>query len=177
MTELESSRLILRPLEHGDATQRYVDWLNDPAVNRYLETRHQVQTLGACRSFIEQSNKDPNTHLFGIFLKETGEHIGNAKLGFINPLYKKAQLSLFIGEQSCWNHGFAGEVVRTLTDFGFNGLGMERIEAGCYEENLASLRVFLKAGYTVEGFMRSHVVSNGVRSGCFWLGILKNEWR
>ncbi|WVM94098.1 GNAT family protein [Halopseudomonas pachastrellae] len=62
-----------------------------------------------------------------------------------------------------------------ITAYGFDSLGLHRLEAGCYEDNLASLRIFLKAGYTVEGFMREHVTLNGRRMGCFWLGKLHNE--
>lgn len=177
MSHIESERLVMKPLQRTDATQVYADWLNDPEVNQYLETRHQVQTIASCQAFIEQCNDDTSTHLFGIFSKATGAHIGNAKLGFIHPVYLRGQLSLFIGDKAYWNKGLASEVVKSLTGFGFAELGLNRIEAGCYEENLSSLRIFLKAGYTVEGFMRNHVISKGVSSGCFWLGILKNERR
>lgn len=176
MIVLESARLSFRPLLLTDATQRYVDWLNDPEVNKYLETRHLEQTITACEAFIKQCNEDDATYLFGIFDKSSGQHIGNVKLGFIHPIYRKGQLSLFIGEKSYWNRGFASEVVKTITSFGLNQVGLEKIEAGCYEDNLPSLRVFLKSGYTLEGFIRSNVVSEGRRCGCFSLGVLKNEW-
>lgn len=177
MHVIESERLVLRPLQVSDATQVYADWLNDPAVNQFLETRHEVQTVESCRAFIQQCNAGDADHLFGIFSKDTGEHIGNTKLGFIHPQYLRGQLSLFIGAKAYWNKGLASEVVKAMTHFGFVQLGLNRIEAGCYEGNLASLRIFLKAGYTVEGFLRNHVISNGASGGCFWLGILKNEWR
>jgi RimJ/RimL family protein N-acetyltransferase len=166
----------MRPLSEEDATQRYVDWLNDPVVNRYLETRHSTQTVGSCKAFIEQCDRDEYAHLYGIFMRDTGKHIGNAKLGFIHEQYARGELSLFIGDKDFWGKGLAGEVVQGLTQYGFECLELEKVEAGCYEDNLASLRVFLKAGYTVEGFKRSHVESSGSRSGCFMLGIIKSEF-
>ncbi len=174
--EIETGRLLLRPLADSDVTQTYADWLNDPAINQYLETRHAVQTIESCRDFVRRCNQDSSSRLFGIFLAEGGAHIGNAKLGFINDHYARAELSLFIGEKTLWGKGLAGEVVRSLTAYGFERLKLERIQAGCYEENLASLHVFLRAGYTVEGFFRSHVACGGRRSGCFWLGILRREF-
>ena len=41
---LHSARLSLRALEHSDLNSTYLAWLNDPAVNRYLETRFLPQT-------------------------------------------------------------------------------------------------------------------------------------
>jgi len=152
MTVIETNRLYLRPLSEEDATQHYVNWLNDPEVNRYLETRHNAQTIASCKAFIDQCNEDEKAHLYGIFMKDGERHIGNTKLGFINTEYARGELSLFIGDKAYWGKGLAGEVVQALSQYGFNHLGLERIEAGCYAENLASLRVFLKTGYTVEGF-------------------------
>ena len=166
----ESPRLSYRSLTEKDATEIYASWLNNPAVNQFLETRHAVQTVASCREFILACNQNPNEHLFGIFLKDTGQHIGNTKLGFINQYYQTGQLSLFIGEQSMWGQGFASEVVQAITQYGFEQLQLHKIEAGCYESNLGSLRAFLKNNYVVEGFLRNHVVLEGKRQGTFWLG-------
>lgn len=174
--EIKTERLFFRPLIESDAVQAYADWLNDSNVNRYLETRHQVQTIESCRDFIRNCNEDPLSNLFGIFLKENGMHIGNAKLGNVNLHYARAELSLFIGEKLFRGKGLGKEVVQALTRYGFENLGLERVQAGCYQGNLQSLKIFLSAGYTVEGFFRNHVIDNGRPSGCFWLGILKNEF-
>ena len=105
-------------------------------------------------------------------LKETKEHIGNIKLGFINPHYQTGELSFFIGEKRLWGKGYAAEAVKTVTEWGFRELGLQKIEGGCYDENLASLRCFLKTGYAVEGYFRGAAVLRGKRVGAFWLGIL-----
>ena len=176
MIELSSQRLIYRALGVDDVTQHYVDWLNDPEVNRYLETRHNHQTLDSCRSYVADMISNPAHNLFGIYLRKTGKHIGNTKLGFINPHHQRAQLSLFIGERDCWGKGFATETIKTITSWGFNELKLEKIEAGCYDTNMGSLRAFLKAGYQVEGYLRKNIVLEGQRIGSFWLGILPNEF-
>lgn len=175
MAKIETNRLYLRDLTVSDVNKKYVDWMNDPEVNRYLETRHSKQTIQSCSRFIQDCNADTASHLFGIFFKESGAHIGNAKIGFINPFYQRGQVSLFIGEKQFWGTGLSSEVVRGLTNYGFKCLGLHRLEAGCYEDNLASLKVFLKAGYTLEGFMRDQVILDNRRLGCFWLGILAHE--
>ncbi len=176
MQKIESSRLYLRKLTPHDATERYAAWLNDPRVNQYLEVRYTTHSIESCRAFIAAMNKDAHQHLFGIFLKEGDQHIGNIKLGFIDPRYAHGQLSLFIGERSAWGKGYATEAIQSLTRYGFDVLALERIEAGCYESNLASLRAFLKVNYQVEGFLRKKFISAGKRESCFVLGALKVEW-
>lgn len=177
MPLLNSERLYLRPLCPGDASPAYAAWLNDPEVNRFLEIRHQHHSVESCRQFVESMNDDPVQHLFGIFLAEMDEHIGNIKIGFINSRYSTAQLSLFIGSKQAWGKGYATEAIRLATRHAFEDLGLLRVEAGCYSENLASLKAFMKSGYAVEGFFRKNVVLDGKRQGCFWLGVLKDEWQ
>ena len=174
---IETPRLYLKTLEESDISQKYVDWLNDAVVNKYLETRHSNQTLDSCKVFVKSCLTSPTENLFGVFLKEKNIHIGNVKLGFINPIHLRGQISLVVGDRSRWGMGYGSEIVRAVTKFGFEQLHLERIEAGCYEENLSSLRIFLSVGYSVEGFFREHsVASNGQRASCFWLALLRHEF-
>lgn len=172
---IETKNLVLRKLTPADVSDRYVAWLNDEEVNKYLETRHMRQTFEGCLKFVEICNQDAGAHLFGIFLKSNNEHIGNIKIGFINNKYKRGELSLLIGAKQHWGKGFGAEAVTALSKFSIEFLGLEKIEAGCYEDNVASLRIFLKSGFVVEGFKRSHVARDEKRMGCFLLGLLANE--
>lgn len=176
MKHFTSKRLLFSPLGQGDVTERYVNWLNDPEVNRYLEIRFSQHTLESCSAFVNETNNDPNSHLFGIFDRSDGLHIGNIKIGFINNHYSSGQLSLFIGEKTHWGKGVATEAIMAITNWAFDELALVRVEAGCCDENTASLRAFLKAGYTVEGYFRKNTVVDGRRIGGFWLGILSDEF-
>lgn len=176
MTDPDSPRLLYRKLSSEDVSERYIGWLNDPEVNRYLEIRFDKHTLETCHAFVERTNDDACSHLFGLFDKQSRSHIGNIKLGFINSRHQRGELSFFIGDKRFQGRGLATEAVRELTRWGFAECGLQKIEAGCYEQNFASLRCLLKSGFFVEGFARNAVELEGRRMGCFKLGALPEQF-
>ena len=173
---LKSDRIYLRQLAIEDASSTYASWLNDPIVNRFLEIRHHYHSTESCRQFIKSMNDDPASYLYGIFIHENDIHIGNIKIGFVNKYYDSGEISLLIGNKNYWGKGYATEAIRLVTGHAFNHLGLWRLEAGCYSENFSSLKAFMKAGFTIEGFFRKSVLLEGKRQGCFWLGVIKDEW-
>ena len=175
MIEFESTRLYFRELNENDVSPKYVGWLNNPEVNRYLEVRHTFHTIENCKSFVRSMNTSEENYLFGMFFNQGREHIGNIKIGFINSYHNRAEISLFIGADHLWGKGLATEAILRITSWGFEFIGLSKIEAGCYSENIGSLKAFLKAGYQVEGFFRCHSLIEDRRIGSFWLGILPHE--
>jgi len=175
MDEPSSPRLLYKRLTPEDVSKEYVAWLNDPQINRFLETRFIHQTVDTCRDFVGRMNSDPGQHLFGMFDKQNSRHIGNIKLGFINPFHRKGQISFFIGDIAYHRKGLATEAVGAITRWGFDSCGLGKIEAGCYDNNVASLRSFLKCGYSVEGYLRSSVILEGERLGSFLVGITSED--
>jgi ribosomal-protein-alanine N-acetyltransferase len=178
VTIFSSARLDFRKICLEDVTPRYVSWLNDPQINRFLETRHSVQDHDAVYAFVAEQMANPNVHLLKITLRSEGLHIGNIKVGPINRHHASAQISLFIGEKNIHGKGYGAEAIERVTKWAFESAGLERIEAGCYEDNLASLRAFLKAGYAVEGFRRkAYVSADGRRTGAFLFACLASEYQ
>lgn len=146
---LERDRLTLRPLTQEDVTDRYVGWLNDPEVHRWLETRWETQTAAKVAEFLAGVHAS-GSYLWGMFVPEVG-HIGNIKLGPIRQHHECADCSYFIGERSQWGKGYATAAVKLVCEFGFKKLRLHRIQAGCYGGNKASQRVLRKAGFAFEG--------------------------
>jgi RimJ/RimL family protein N-acetyltransferase len=170
-----SERLAFRILEVCDVSNQYVHWLNDPEINRFLETRFTPHTKSSCENFVLAMQADAGSYLFGIFNKKTNAHIGNIKIGSINVNHKVGYISFFIGDKNSWGKGYGAESIHSVTQWGFKFLRLRRIESGCYEGNLAALRSFLKIGYTVEGFHRSSFEFEGHRVGCFILSMLDSD--
>jgi [ribosomal protein S5]-alanine N-acetyltransferase len=147
--ELTDGRVVLRQLTDEDVTQRYVDWLNDEDVNRWLEIRWERQTLATVLDFVHRVNASPTSFLWGIFVG--GKHIGNIKIGPINDRHFSADCSYFIGERAEWGKGLATVAVKLATEFAFKKLRLHRVQAGAYGGNKASQRVLRKAGFALEG--------------------------
>jgi RimJ/RimL family protein N-acetyltransferase len=151
----EGSRCALRLVTLADANERYVSWLGDSLVNRYLETRWSVHTLDSVRTFVAEALASPDSYLFAILDGPRGPHVGNLKIGPINPHHSFADISYFIGERAVWGRGLATDAIRTATRVGFDRLGLHRLQAGVYAGNVASARALTRAGYRLEGTLRA----------------------
>lgn len=148
---LGSKKVLLRLVTLQDCNDKYVSWLQDPEVNQYLETRWQEQNIKTIKEFVSNMLNNSNSYLFAIIEKEHYNHIGNIKLGPINPHHSFADISYFIGDRSAWGKGYATEAILLITRFGFKRLGLHRLQAGIYASNGPSRRVLEKAGYQLEG--------------------------
>lgn len=173
---LAGERVSLRLVTLDDCNERYVGWLADPDVNRWLETRYAVQTLEMIRSFVAGMLESPHSYLFAIVENASKEHIGNAKIGPVVPRHLFADVSYFIGERHAWGKGYGTEAVRLVTRFGFERLGLNRCQAGIYESNASSGRLLEKAGYTREGLLRKQLWTGERFEDHIWYGALKGEW-
>jgi ribosomal-protein-alanine N-acetyltransferase len=174
---LRSSRLQLRALELSDLNANYLAWLNNPAVNRYLETRFLPQSLEALQAYWRSHRDDPASPWFAICLESDGQHIGNIKLGPIHWLHRRADVSLFIGEQACWGQGYASEAIGLVRDWAFDELDLQKLCAGIYAGNVGSRRAFEKCGFELEGTLRHEVVSAGRRVDLWRMGLSRSCWK
>lgn len=153
---LESDRIYFRDLVEEDIDNGYYNWLNDPEVSRYLETRYSIQTKNKIKQFIIDQTASPNVHLFAICFKENDTHIGNIKLGPINFLHRRGDLSYLIGRKEYWGKGLGSESVEIIIEFAKKTLNLHKIDAGVYEENIGSYRVLIKNGFKEQGRIKDH---------------------
>ena len=124
---INGDRIYLRKVELNDVNQVYVSWLNDPEVNKYLETRFDVQTMESVHNYVEKMAVNKDELFFAICLIENDKHIGNIKLGPINSEHKFAEISLLIGDKNEWGKGIATEAIYTLTNYSFDILKLHKL--------------------------------------------------
>ena len=67
----------------------------------------------------------------------------------------KAEIGYWLAKPF-WGQGIMTEAVKKVTEFGFKEFGLSRITANVFLFNKGSARVLEKAGYSLEGVMRSH---------------------
>ncbi len=158
---LEGARVALRPVTAADVGPLYLGWLNDPEINRFLESRHRESSEESVRAFVDRITARDGDYLFAIRLAQDGRHIGNVRLGPIRAEHRLAELSLYIGDRAAWGQGYGGETVALVTRFAFEALRLNKTMGRCYAANEASIRAFLRAGYREEGRLRKHYLLDG----------------
>ncbi len=142
---LEGPRVMLRTLDDRHATQQYANWLNDPEVNRFLETKSA--TIEELQSYISRKHLQSDALFFGIFLKSDDTHIGTIKLEPIEPEHKRATIAIMIGDKNFWGKGYAPEAMNVLIDWCFGELGFEEVNLGVIAKNAAAIRAYEKLGF------------------------------
>jgi RimJ/RimL family protein N-acetyltransferase len=175
---LETRDLILHSLDLRHANGPYAAWMADDDVTRYLEVRFAPPDAKALEAYIGSMNYSADNLLLGLFPKgDPQRHIGNVKLGPIDPRHASGVIGILIGAKEFWGKGLAGQAVAAVADYGFAALGLERLEAGFYADNLASQRAFLRAGFVQEGRRLGARRCGGTRADEIIMGRLRDPHR
>ena len=117
-----------------------------------------------------------NSLKLAICLKEDHKHIGLVSLTNIDRSNGVAQCSILIGEKSLWGKGLGTEAILLILHHGFYTLGLTRIEARQLLSNRASVRLFEKCGFRIEGVLRKAVFKDGRHRDLNQLSILREEF-
>lgn len=158
---IDGKRIYLRGIRPQDAEGDYCRWMNDNEVTRYLESRFTPHSVQSIASFITQVNESSDSVLFAIVVRDGNTHIGNIKIGSINWIHHYADVGLLIGSKAHWGKGFATEALNLVVEYAFRELNLHRLEAGCYSNNIGSIKAFKKAGFIEEGIMEERYLCEG----------------
>lgn len=108
--------------------------------------------------FIHQTKKEDPKQTFGI--EYEGKISGVIGLVIQKDVYQQsAEIGYWIGE-AFWGNGIATTAVGLITKYGFNRLDLNRIFAGVFEHNIASMHVLQKNGYEKEGVFKNAILKN-----------------
>jgi len=146
---LETERLVLRRFTEADV-DHLVDLDSDPEVMRFLTggtpTPRAVIESEILPRFLRYYQRFAGFGYWAAVEKATG-----AFLGWFNlvPPEDGSPDDVELGyrlHRSAWGHGYATEGAHALIRQGFTELGVRRVHATTYQDNLASRRVMEKVG-------------------------------
>ena len=172
---IETTRLALRPLVLNDS-RSLLDIFSDPAVMRYWNTAPWTGIQDAL-DFVNRSNdsmRRQESLILGICLKSTGELAGKCMLFNYDKDSKRAEIGFGLGS-SFWGKGYISEAGEALIQYGFNTLGLRRIEAEIDPDNHASAQALKKLGFSQEGLLRQRWEIDGVVSDSALYGRLISD--
>lgn len=154
---IETERLVLRLIDVADA-QDIFEFTSDPEVEKLtgmFTLHHSYEETQAYIQNCLENYKKRNTIPWAIIYKPQKKVIGIFSLFSYNTKHSKAEIG-YTFSRNYWGQGFATDATQAAIAFGFNTLGLHRIQATFDPRNLASGKVLEKNGFQYEGLMRDY---------------------
>jgi RimJ/RimL family protein N-acetyltransferase len=158
MTYLVGKNIKLIKFTDRFVIPKYIDWLNNQDVNRYMCTgripisKEEVgnrndycNIMFAIMTHIVVENEDGEDLLTAS--DSFSQYIGTIAINAIDWINRRGEIGYMIGEQSYWGAGLATETVGLITDYALNRLNLHKVEAGVVAGNAGSIRVLEKNGF------------------------------
>lgn len=148
---LETPRLVIRSFDPSDA-EGMLQVFGDPDVRKYLPpfpdpTLERMQASVAKRMAME---RDHGHGLWAVERTDTGELIGDCGLMLVEGTGPEVEIAYHY-RHTAWNKGYGTAAAVACLGHGLGSIGLERIIAICFPENVGSWRVMEKAGMHDEG--------------------------
>ena len=140
-----TERLLLRQLTAKDATEKYLSWFSDASKNQFIA--YKADQLSSLVDYIEEKNTSRNSMFWGIFCKNTEEHIGNFKFEPIDWSDNEAALGILIGEAQWRGKSLAKEIINACFTYIHEQHSINVIRLGVDKNNTAALKAYEKIGF------------------------------
>lgn len=173
---LRTPRLVLRALVPSDADAVFA-LFSHPEVMRYWSWAPWTDPAEAAR-FIEQDREAlaAGTWLRWGWVRAADDSlIGACGLFDLDADNQTAEIGYLLARDA-WGHGYAAEGVGAVLRYGFETLGLRRVEADIDPRNVASIRLCERAGFRYEGLLRERWYLNGEVCDTAFYGLLRREW-
>jgi RimJ/RimL family protein N-acetyltransferase len=170
----EITKTTIGVLEINDVKQ-IVAILNDPEVSQFSSITFPFNENMADDMIKKSVISNTSSEIYlGIYRKDGGEIVGIIALKEINQRFQRAEVGIWLGKKY-WGCGYAKEAIGNLVRLAFGSLNLEKLYADIREPNIASLNLFQKAGFALEGRLKKHVCYNGERLDIFKMGLTKQD--
>lgn len=173
---IETKRLILRRFRVEDAEDMYNNWASDPEVTTFL-TWPTHASVDVTRSLLTDwvTRYEDGTYFNWVMeSKETGHAIGNISVVQLREDIEAADIG-YCMSRSYWGQGFMPEALKTVMDYLFDEVGLNRVAACHDSNNPKSGRVMQKAGMKPEGTMRAAGKNNQGICDKVWYATIKSD--
>jgi len=172
---IEGDKIDLVPL-NSDHMKLYVKWQNHPEVRKYSRNEFP-STIEMFKKLFEPHGRSiTNKVQFEIWHKEDQKAIGLAEINNIHYAYRRASLSVIIGDLHYWGKGMATEAGKVLIKYGFSELNLYKETAMIYSPNIGSWKVCEKLGMEREATLKNNGFIDGEYVNDYCYCIFQDDW-
>ncbi|MBK7426194.1 MAG: GNAT family N-acetyltransferase [Saprospiraceae bacterium] len=161
-TAIRTERLLLRKIVATDIDKVY-EGLSHPLVIKHYGVNYKTleETEAQMEWYAEKEEKQTG-RFWAVCIADSGEFIGTGGLYLWSKLHEKAEAGFWLLPEY-WGIGYMTEAMNAIVAFGFDQMGLHRIEGFVESDNLLCKRAMDKLDFTLEGTMHECEVKNGKR--------------
>ncbi|MFW9906105.1 MAG: GNAT family N-acetyltransferase [Candidatus Thorarchaeota archaeon] len=152
----------MRGLELSDVDELMKFW-NNLELQRFL-SGSQIASRDEEEEWIRSTwerRRKGEAYIFGIFLQEQNQYIGNIEIGIINRIAQRGDLGISIFNPHYWNKGIGTEAISLILKFAFSSLNLRTIELEVFEFNKRAQTCYQNVGFIEVGRKRqAHYVNS-----------------
>lgn len=167
---LEGQDIYLRPMETGD-TDRIIRWRNTDFVRRNFIYQKPFTREGHA-NWIREMIDTGKAVQFLICLKDADQPVGSVYLRDIDPVHRKAEYGVFIGEREALGKGFGTQAAELMIRYGFEVLCLHKLMLRVLAENLPAIRSYEKAGFVREAYLKEEVFLEGNYKDVIYMAVI-----
>lgn len=160
MATVSGERVVLRPIERADLVRLW-ELLEDLEVAALADGGPVVLApLARWQASFEQQAADPSKDRISFAIEVEGQLIGQAGLHRIDHFNQRCELGIALGKDH-WGKGFGQDAVRTLVDYAFSYLNVNRVSLQVLADDARAIGAYRKAGFVEEGRLRQQTWLRG----------------
>ncbi|MGW3626964.1 GNAT family N-acetyltransferase [Streptomyces sp. NPDC000880] len=171
---LTGEKALLRPFTEHDATA-IADVIKDPEVIRYTFEPSTELTLERLRAWYGSRSEQADRLDLAVTDRATGEVVGEVVLYNWDPTNRSCTFRTLVGPRGR-GRGLGTEATRLIVGYGFEQVGLHRIQLDVYSHNHRARRVYENVGFVEEGVRRQAQLRDGVWLDELVMSILSHEW-
>lgn len=174
---LSTKRLQLRRLRFEDAEGLFPMFSDIEAMPSYGHEPHR--SLDDTYELIRRTENFYTQRVairWGIVLAGEEKVIGTCGLHHLDLAMQHGEIGYEL-YRDYWRQGIMTEAASAVLNYGFDEMGLHRIEAVINKANVASRSLLEKLGFTYEGALRQRSYFQGEFRDERFFGLLKPEWR
>lgn len=174
---LEDELVRIEPLE-----EKHFDLLLPTAMESslWLFTVAKIDSPEAFRKYFDtalEEKRNKRSYPFAYFNKQTNQYVGSTRFGNVEFSNKKIEIGWTWIHPSLQGTGFNKHCKFLLLQFGFETLGVNRIELKTSSLNLKSQKAMLKIGAVKEGVFRKNIINDdGTLRDTVYFSFIIDEW-
>ncbi len=173
---IDFGEFILRE-KHEDDAEAFLEYYNDPEVNKFIlceipQTAEEAKREIAYWRGIFYRNEGA---YFAIARKDNNRLIGTIGISGYNSYQSRIELSYDLA-RPYWRHGVISLAAQEVIKYAFDEWKVNRIEAFTAVENMPSVNLLIKLGFTKEGRLRQHRYHRGRYVDVFSFSKLRQDF-